>query len=761
MATCSAGERTAQQQGGEDRDRTGDGHRGSDAGRGGQAAGDRRNQALPGHHPGRVEAERLTAQPVRKAVEEGLLHAEHVGETEAAREQDRSGEWQRRAEGEREQRHAHECREWEGQPLARGRAAEPADDHVTEQHPGRGGGQQRAGRAGRQAQRPGVGHDQGLGASDEPGGQPLCEQQAAHGPVGEEFKVAGHGGAHDPAGGPTVRARGPAGFAVCAGAPGPQAQVGDDGGGQQGQARGQQQTARGQRGQDRAADPQPDDLGGRAGQAEYRASEDVAVPVQHVGQDGGVRGGEDRGGGGRDRDQDQHGRDGQGRPQPDDQPGRGAGEQASRDHQPGRQPVGQRGEQGAAQGLRRETHAERERGPERGPGLRVDQHRQAEDLELEAEDEHQQGGEQHAELSDREHRPVGGARRGRRREPAGLGDGTGHGARVRGERSAEYSFAVGRKVFVVALRVEVGNEDLTMSRFALSPLWELTHALRLLAGPSDSSVLRPWLVRARDRYLALTRETDVGVILALSSPGWGADFLVPVPAGVSTTIGDLLDQVRSTPAGQGQHEVALALAQQPPVDPRIEQILTSDRAAGYVADVLAAAWQALLEPEWPTLRAILERDVVYRAGQLTSRGWAAALGDLHPELAWDQGHIVLTRMRGYQDAALGGRGLLFVPSVFVWPKLALGLDPPWPPSLIYPARGVAALWERPGRGGSAAGTAAAGGTALDRLLGPSRAAVLVALEEPASTTQLVATLGQSLGGIGDHLAVLREAGLIS
>ena len=56
------------------------------------------------------------------------------------------------------------------------------------------------------------------------------------------------------------------------------------------------------------------------------------------------------------------------------------------------------------------------------------------------------------------------------------------------------------------MRVEVGNEDLTMSRFALSPLWELTHALRLLAGPSDTSVLRPWLVRARDRYLAQGRQ---------------------------------------------------------------------------------------------------------------------------------------------------------------------------------------------------------------------------------------------------------------
>ena len=99
----------------------------------------------------------------------------------------------------------------------------------------------------------------------------------------------------------------------------------------------------------------------------------------------------------------------------------------------------------------------------------------------------------------------------------------------------------------MAVRIEVGNEDLTMSRFALSPLWELTHALRLLANPPDESVLRPWLVRARDRYRALTGEADVAVIIALNPPGWGADFLAPVPASVSTTIGDLLDQVRSTP----------------------------------------------------------------------------------------------------------------------------------------------------------------------------------------------------------------------
>jgi DNA-binding transcriptional ArsR family regulator len=309
----------------------------------------------------------------------------------------------------------------------------------------------------------------------------------------------------------------------------------------------------------------------------------------------------------------------------------------------------------------------------------------------------------------------------------------------------------------VALRIEVGNEDLTMSRFALSPLWELTHALRLLDGSPgrpDVPVLRPWLARARDRYQALARSSDIGVILALEPLNWGADFLAPVPVSVDTTIGELLDQVRSTPAGQVRREVAEALRRQPRVDARVERILTGDGAAGYVADVLAAAWQALLEPEWRTLRAVLERDVVYRAGQLASKGWAAALDGLHADLAWRPGHIELTRWRTDEDAGLDGRGLLFIPSVFIWPRLALSLDPPWPPALIYPARGVSALWEGPARPDAA-------GHALGRLLGGSRAAILLALEDPASTTQLAATLGQSIGAIGDHLAVLREAGLIA
>jgi DNA-binding transcriptional ArsR family regulator len=51
--------------------------------------------------------------------------------------------------------------------------------------------------------------------------------------------------------------------------------------------------------------------------------------------------------------------------------------------------------------------------------------------------------------------------------------------------------------------------------------------------------------------------------------------------------------------------------------------------------------------------------------------------------------------------------------------------------------------------------------ALQRLIGGSRAAVLLALAVPATTSQLVAQLGLSLGTVGDHLATLHAAGLLT
>lgn len=298
------------------------------------------------------------------------------------------------------------------------------------------------------------------------------------------------------------------------------------------------------------------------------------------------------------------------------------------------------------------------------------------------------------------------------------------------------------------LRIGVGPDDLTRSRFAISQLWELIGAIKLLSGARQEPLLRPWLLRARDRFRRLCRDADIEVILALEAPGWGADFISPVPSGATGTIADLLQNVRATPPEQVRRDVERALRRHR-VGERVRALLTRDDAADYVADVLAEAWQALLEPEWPTLLAILERDVVYRAGQLAAHGWATALDGLHPNLSWRDGHIEVASPEP-ATTHLAGRGLLFVPSVFMWPRLASRFEPPWPPALVYPARGVAALWEKQKPG-----------TGLAQLIGTTRAAILAALDQPASTTQLAAMLGQAIGTTGDHLAVLRTAGLAS
>ena len=312
-----------------------------------------------------------------------------------------------------------------------------------------------------------------------------------------------------------------------------------------------------------------------------------------------------------------------------------------------------------------------------------------------------------------------------------------------------YCFVVARKV----IRIAVGPDDLAQSRFAISPLWELVHAMRALGGRKRSGgPAQPWLDRARERFRTLRRSADVDAVLVLQPEGYGVAFLLPPPTGVATTVEDLLEVVRSTPLDQARREIAHALALGPPATPRLRAVVESDDVTAYLADVLETAWRVLLAPDWAQLRAILERDVVHRAGRLAGGGWATALADVHPQVRYADGSVEIPARQDEGEVDLAGRGLLLVPSVFVWPHVAYGFDPPWPPALIYPARGVAALWSRDPTGSP---------NGLARLLGPTRAAILTALDEPASTTQLVAALHLSVGGVGDHLAALRAAGVVS
>jgi DNA-binding transcriptional ArsR family regulator len=301
------------------------------------------------------------------------------------------------------------------------------------------------------------------------------------------------------------------------------------------------------------------------------------------------------------------------------------------------------------------------------------------------------------------------------------------------------------------IRFVVRTDDLLHSRFALSPAMELSNVLRRLAGVARHRSPGPWLDRLRPAFQRLRRDTELDAVLALHSVHGGADFIALPPQGMAQTWADDLAATRATALRQARAEIQACLRERPATDPRVLEILHSRDVVERIAAAQDAAWRELVAPDWPQLRAICERDVVHRAGLLGRHGWAAALDGLHPAVLWRDGGIDIRSLRGRNDVELGGEGLLFIPAVHIWPGLAAHSDGPWPKAIIYPARGSAALWDPEPPPASAA---------LADLVGRSRARLLQALDAPASTTQLARSLTMATGAVGDHLSVLRRAGLV-
>ncbi|MEW1722867.1 winged helix-turn-helix domain-containing protein [Streptomyces sp. NPDC093109] len=300
------------------------------------------------------------------------------------------------------------------------------------------------------------------------------------------------------------------------------------------------------------------------------------------------------------------------------------------------------------------------------------------------------------------------------------------------------------------LRFEVSVDDLLRSRFALSPAMDLCFLLRSLAG-QDRPLPRAWATRLLPAFERLRRESELNAVLALHTPQGGPNFVAPPPRGLNQTWVDDLSMIRATPLEAARHEIATNATGLSARDPRVRAVLDSTDAVSRIAEAMDQAWHELLAPDWPQLRAVCERDVVHRVGVIGEHGWVTAIESLHPSIAWQAGGIEIGHFPQVGTVHLAGDGLLLIPSVSV-ANIAAHLEDPWPRTLIYRARGTAALWgeqesvPRP--------------DALTALVGRSRARLLLALDAPASTSHLARSLAMTPGAVGDHLAILRSAGLL-
>ena len=284
-------------------------------------------------------------------------------------------------------------------------------------------------------------------------------------------------------------------------------------------------------------------------------------------------------------------------------------------------------------------------------------------------------------------------------------------------------------------QVQVNAEDLPGVRFAVSPLLEVVTSLGAIHGRS-AAVFAPWLAR---RGEAGRRLRGPHLQFLTHSGTYIPDFLTPKPRAPVERFGEEITRLLLTPHAQVREEVRQLTS---PVDPGLLAVYVEDpgRALKGLAEELTRFWQEVIEPDWPRLRAVLEADVQYRSRQLAQGGPAHLLAELHARVRYGAGQAW---------PRPDGQGLTLVPSVFAWPDGYMVYAQASPFTFAYPARGTAELWQ----------PWPAPPAPLSALMGETAARLLLALEEPRTTTGLSALLGGSASGVSPHLHRLRDLGL--
>jgi DNA-binding transcriptional ArsR family regulator len=293
-----------------------------------------------------------------------------------------------------------------------------------------------------------------------------------------------------------------------------------------------------------------------------------------------------------------------------------------------------------------------------------------------------------------------------------------------------------------------GSDDLARTRFAISPLWETAAAIRSLRNPSVASLHLPWVKRIRPHLKGL----DLSLPLALlPKTGYIADFLTPPPVSPLMSFEEELDVLRATPADLVRKDAGYLIEDGIPREQLQPFVDDPEGTVERLADALEAFWTVAMEPDWGRIQSMLEADILYRSRRLTEGGLDLIFSDLHSLVSWAGNTLTIHCECAVPELDLGGRGLVLVPSVFYPHKTAAMTEEPWQPTLIYPARGVALLWEE----------AASAPDALAKVLGKSRAALLADLDAPRTTTDLAQRLEMTPGGVSQHLSALKDSGFVT
>jgi DNA-binding transcriptional ArsR family regulator len=301
----------------------------------------------------------------------------------------------------------------------------------------------------------------------------------------------------------------------------------------------------------------------------------------------------------------------------------------------------------------------------------------------------------------------------------------------------------------MTFRYHFSPEDLGEIRFAFSPVWELVSSLRCLESPSKHALHLRWILDTQER----TKHLDVDRLGKLfGGESYVPDFLTPPPDVPFPEFEEELERIVKTDHDQVRKDIVCWQEYMPDDAASIAEAFLADpdRSLRDITEEMRAYWNSAVASHWPRIRTLLEGDVLYRARRLALEGVDGLFADLHQRLRWQDDVLVYDKPSDL-DIQLGGRGLLLIPSVFVWPKILCQIEAPWQPTICYAPRGVGNLWEPQAPG-------AHGG--IDELIGDTRAEILRTLEIPMTTGELASKLGVTAAAVSQQLAVLRRTGVV-
>ncbi|PQM21748.1 ArsR family transcriptional regulator [Streptomyces xinghaiensis] len=302
------------------------------------------------------------------------------------------------------------------------------------------------------------------------------------------------------------------------------------------------------------------------------------------------------------------------------------------------------------------------------------------------------------------------------------------------------------------LRIRFTGEDLARTHVSTGPdpLWETILGMQqLVSGGRGSLGFRDWLRRARAVVGQRNLRGQVRYLRALiPQKGYVPDFLTPAEAAGGLREG--LAAVRDTPRARLCAELRLLAADRysggvPPVMRRLAE--ADPRLMTELAEALREVYESVIAPDWTQLHTHVEADRALRARALRDGGIDLLLDSLGAAVRWDP-PVLHVNYPVERDLQLAGRGLRLIPSRFC-SRVPIALaDARLRPVLVYPVnRSVPEPVGRPV-------------DPLGGVVGRTRAGILRALRDGATTGELALRLRISAAAASQHVHALGRARLV-